>query len=319
MEAFRRDLTGDIPAGSTGLNLDAVKAASHNLYLIDGQLAFDRAMLYVNIYNSMTPTQIAYLQAMKGKGFNEWPNITDAQITSQMGHLPQGTATLVMTYASDIFSWYEGSLYADVYFCPERHGTYYGGFYIKDAPAVGVSGYTISEQLTATTGSALIDSSLGYVTPSQAAIMDSLVNTQRNNLYAGDTNIVSIRTQIASLAAQPDGLDGIERGGQCTGAGAVGNVRRFGRRGQLQLCDNIRAGESKSVQRPADESDRSADLRPVGNIRQWHGVQLHRRHHSLSLCGPHHRHQRPDTLHWRYGLIFLGGALHAARGSFRTT
>ena len=54
MEAFRRDLTGDIPAGSTGLNLDAVKAASHNLYLIDGQLAFDRAMLYVNIYNSMT-------------------------------------------------------------------------------------------------------------------------------------------------------------------------------------------------------------------------------------------------------------------------
>ena len=199
MEAFRRDLTGDIPAGSTGLNLDAVKAASHNLYLIDGQLAFDRAMLYVNIYNSMTPTQIAYLQAMKGKGFNEWPNITDAQIASQMGHLPQGTATLVMTYASDIFSWYEGSLYADVYFCPERHGTYYGGFYIKDAPAVGVSGYTISEQLTATTGSAVIDSSLGYVTPSQAAIMDSLVNTQRNNLYAGDTNIVSIRTQIASL------------------------------------------------------------------------------------------------------------------------
>jgi len=199
MEAYRRDLTGDIPAGSTGLSLNAVKQASHNLYLIDGQLAFDRAMLYVNIYNSMTSTQIAYLESMKGKGFNEWPNITDAQIASQMSHLPAGTATLVMTYASDIFSWYEGSLYADVYFCPERHGTYYGGFYIKDAPAVGVSGYTISEQLTATTGSALIDSSLGYVTASQAAIMDNLVNTQRNNLYAGDTNIVSIRTQIATL------------------------------------------------------------------------------------------------------------------------
>ena len=26
---------------------------------------------------------------------------------------------------------------ADVYFCPERHGTYYGSFYMKDAPAVG--------------------------------------------------------------------------------------------------------------------------------------------------------------------------------------
>ena len=56
-------------------------------------------------------------------------------------------------------------MYADVYFCPERHGTYYGGFYIKDAPAVGVSGYTISESLTNTLGSALINSSLGYVNP----------------------------------------------------------------------------------------------------------------------------------------------------------
>ena len=139
MEAFRRTLTGNIPSGSTGLNLDSVKKASHDLYLIDGQLAFDRAMLYVSVYNSMTPDQIDYLEAMKGKGFNEWPNITDAQIASKMSNLPQGTATLVMTYASDIFTWYEGSLYADVYFCPERHGTYYGGFYIKDAPAVGES------------------------------------------------------------------------------------------------------------------------------------------------------------------------------------
>ena len=63
-----------------------------------------------------------------------------------------------MTYASDMFSWYAGSLDADVYFCPERHGTYYGGFYIKDAPAVGHEGYSISEQLTATAGAALCDS-----------------------------------------------------------------------------------------------------------------------------------------------------------------
>lgn len=199
MEAFRRTLTGEIPSGSTGLNLDAVKQASENLYLIDGQLAFDRAMLYVNIYNSMSSTQFAYMDAMKGKGFNEWPDITDDQVASKMSNLPQGTATLVMTYASDIYTWYEGSLYADVYFCPERHGTYYGGFYIKDAPAVGVSGYTISESLTSTLGSALINSSLGYVNSTQATEMYSLVDTQRNNLYAGDTNIVETRTQIAKL------------------------------------------------------------------------------------------------------------------------
>ena len=104
-----------------------------------------------------------------------------------------------MTYASDLFSWYAGSVDADVYFCPERHGTYYGGFYIKDAPAVGHEGYSISEQLTATAGAALCDSSKGYVTQSQAAVMSSLVDTQRNNLYAGATNIVQTRTQIATL------------------------------------------------------------------------------------------------------------------------
>ena len=198
MQAFRRLLTGTQPSGKS-LSLTAVKAASNALYQIDGQISFDRALLYANIYSSMNSTQKAYLDTMKGKGFNSWPNITDDQIKSKMQGLPQGTAVLVMTYASDIFSWYAGSLDADVYFCPERHGTYYGGFYIKDAPAVGHEGYSISEQLTATAGAALSDSSKGYVTQEQAALMTSLVNTQKNNLYAGTTNIVSVRTQIATL------------------------------------------------------------------------------------------------------------------------
>ena len=200
MMAFRRQLTGNIPVGSTGLNLDAVKKASHALYLIDGQISFDRAMLYASIYNSMDSTQKAYLDAMKGKGFNSWPNITYGQIAAKMKALPQGSAVAVMTYASDIFSWYAGSLTADVYFCPERHGTYYGSFYLKDAPAVGVAGYSISEQLTATAGGALSNSAEGYVTPSQAALVAGLVNTQRANLYASPTsNIVQTRTQIATL------------------------------------------------------------------------------------------------------------------------
>ncbi len=199
MQAFRRLADGNLPAGATGLGLEAVTHASHDLYLIDGQIAFERALLYATIYRSMTSTQTAYLDAMKGRGFNSWPDVPDAQIAPRMASLPQGTATLVMTYASDLFSWYAGSLDADVYFCPERHGTYYGGFYIKDAPAVGHEGYSISEQLTNTAGSALSDSSLGYATPDQAAWMTSLVAAQRDNLYAGATNIVSIRTQIATL------------------------------------------------------------------------------------------------------------------------
>ena len=136
---------------------------------------------------------------MKGKGWNSWPDITNDQIRSKMQGLPQGTAVAVMTYASDLFSWYAGSVDADVYFCPERQGTYYGGFYIKDAPAIGHEGYSIDEQLTATAGAALCDSSKGYVTAEQAAVMSSLVDTQRNNLYAGTTNIVQVRTEIATL------------------------------------------------------------------------------------------------------------------------
>jgi len=195
MQAFRRLIEGNIPSGSAGLNLNAVKAASRALYLIDGQISFDRAVLYASVINSLDATQLAYLTAMKGKGWSSWPDITDAQISSKVSGLAQGSKVAVMTYASDIYSWYAGSLEADVYFCPERHGTYYGGFYIKDAPAVGHEGYSIDEQMTATAGAALIDTSKGYVTQAQAATMYSLVATQKDKL----TSIVSTRTQIATL------------------------------------------------------------------------------------------------------------------------
>ena len=200
MKAFRRLLDGDLPSGSTGLNLDAVKQASRELYLLDGQISFDRAVLYADIINSLDATQKSYLDAMKGKGWNSWPDITNDQIRNKMTGLPQGTAVAVMTYASDLFSWYAGSVDADVYFCPERHGTYYGSFYIKDAPAIGHEGYSIDEQLTATAGAALCDSSKGYVTQEQATTISSLVETQRANLYASPTaNIVKCRTEIATL------------------------------------------------------------------------------------------------------------------------
>jgi hypothetical protein len=200
MQAFRRAMDRTIPSGSSGLSQNAVRLASQVLYALDGQVSFDRAVVYASIINSFTTAQKAYLASMKGKGFNSWPNISDSQVSTRMSGLPNtfNSAQYVMGYASDIYSWYNGSLDADVYFCPERHGTYYGGFYIKDAPAVGVDGYNISEQLTATAGAALIDPSQGYVTSAQAALIAGLVDTQRNNLYASATaNIVSTRTSIA--------------------------------------------------------------------------------------------------------------------------
>jgi hypothetical protein len=200
MKAFRHVLNGEIPSGSGGLNLNAVKKASRELYALDGQISFDRAVLYAAIVKSLDPTQKAYLDNMKGKGWKSWPDITDAQIGVRLRGLPQESGVAVMTYASDLFSWYAGSVDADVYFCPERQGTYYGSFYIKDAPAIGHEGYGINEQLTATAGSALSDAAKGYVTAAQARIMTDLVDKQRNNLYASSTSsIVGVRTQIATL------------------------------------------------------------------------------------------------------------------------
>lgn len=199
MKAFRRMLSNEIPAGSSGLNLNSVKKASREMYIIDGQISFDRAVLYSNILNSLSADQQAYIKAMMGNGWGSWPEITNDQIKSKMSTLTQGTAVAVMTYAGDLFSWYAGSVDADVYFCPERHGTYFGSFYMKDAPAIGHEGYGIDEQMTAVVGSMLVDASQGYVTASQATLMSSLVETQRNNLYAGTSSIVSVRAQIATL------------------------------------------------------------------------------------------------------------------------
>ncbi len=200
MKAFRRELEQDLPSGSAGLNMNAVKKASRELYLLDGQISFDRAALYANILNSLSSEQKAYLDKMKGKGWASWPNITNDQIRSKMAGLPQGTSVAVMTYAGDLFSWYAGSVDADVYFCPERQGTYYGSFYMKDAPAIGHEGYSINEQLTATAGAALSDSSKGYVTKEQADLVSGLVDKQRDNLYASSgNNIVKLRTRIATL------------------------------------------------------------------------------------------------------------------------
>ena len=88
---------------------------------------------------------------MKFGDFNTWPDVDMDQYK-----LPRGTDKLVnvayMTYASEFFSWYAGSVEADTYFCPERHGTYFGGFYMKDMPAMGKRDYDISTSVTGDSG-----------------------------------------------------------------------------------------------------------------------------------------------------------------------
>lgn len=99
-----------------------------------------------------------------------------------------------MTYAGDLFSWYAGNVTADVYFCPERQGTYFGSFYLKDAPAMGNPNYTIPSNLTGDMGAAF----LNVLTPAQRSLVTDLVDLQETDLL----RIVDRRTDVATALRQ---------------------------------------------------------------------------------------------------------------------
>jgi hypothetical protein len=96
----------------------------------------------------------------------------------------------VMTYASEMFSWRGGSPEADTYFCPERHGMYFGGFGLKTAPAMGKPGYAISTSLTASGGEGF----LRALTADQRQQITGLVDLQRRDI----AEIVRVRRSIAT-------------------------------------------------------------------------------------------------------------------------
>jgi hypothetical protein len=211
MTAFRRLLTGDLPAGTTGLDEDKVKATSAELYLLDGQISLERAKVMGNILHSLTAEQKASLDSMVGKGMTSWPDAAEPQ---ELRPLSRDEKIAVMTYAGDLFSWYAGSVEADVYFCPERHGTYFGSFYMKDAPAVGNAGYSIGTNITADQGKAFV----AALTPEQAQLITGLVDIQRASL----TGIVDVRAQISGE------LRKYIAGGSADSATVLGLMQKYG-------------------------------------------------------------------------------------------
>ena len=191
MTAFRRLLTGDVPAGATGLDASAVMTYSAGLYRLDGEISYARAQVMGGILANLNTSQKAYLGGMVGKGMTSWPTVPEPD---ELRGLSQDEKVAVMTYAGDLFSWYAGSLAADVYFCPERQGTYFGSFYMKDAPAVGNPGYSIPTTLTAELGATFLQD----LTPAQAAQITALVTDQKPALY----EIVDRRQDVSGLLRQ---------------------------------------------------------------------------------------------------------------------
>ena len=191
MVAFRRQFTGSIPSGTTGLNKTAVMQYSADLYALDAQISIQRAKLYAETLNSLDTTQKAYLDGMVKGGFASWAVLAD-QVGSGVS---RNESVLVMTYASEMFGWYAGNVEADTYFCPERQADYFGGFYIKDAPAIGNAGYTIDESITGDQGQAFISA----LSTTQKPIITSVINTQRTALNGIVEKRRAISTELRNL------------------------------------------------------------------------------------------------------------------------
>jgi hypothetical protein len=187
MSAFRRLATGYLPSGTSGLSEDAVKAFSAELYRLDGQISYQRAQVMGDILHNLSADQRSFLDKMVKTGMTSWPDVKEPD---DLRPLSRDEKIAVMTYSGDLFSWYAGSIDADVYFCPERQGTYFGSFYMKDAPAVGNPGYSIGTNITADMGNAFI----AALSPEQAQLITSLVDIQRPYL----TSIVDVRRQVST-------------------------------------------------------------------------------------------------------------------------
>jgi len=184
--AFRQNMTGDVPAGSKGLSRKAVMQYSAELYELDGRLAFQRAKVMGGIVRGLKEQQKNVLSRLKFGDSRTWPDLPDQLDKRSMSH---EVNVAVMTYASEMFSWYTGSLEADTYFCPERHGMYFGGFGMKTAPAMGKQDYSISTRLTGDSGEGF----LAILTAVQRKPIVELVDLQRQDLV----EIVKIRRAIA--------------------------------------------------------------------------------------------------------------------------
>ncbi len=186
IKAFRRNLEGDLPADAKGLDR-AVMKYSAGLYEMDGTLAFGRAKVMGGILHGLSDRQKAVLARLKFGESGTWPDVPEQLDRRTMSH---EVNVAVMTYASEMFAWYAGSLEADAYFCPERHGMYFGGFGMKTAPAMGKQNYSISTSLTGDSGEAF----LAALDDAQRKRITDLVDLQRKDL----AEIVATRRAIAT-------------------------------------------------------------------------------------------------------------------------
>lgn len=173
--AFHQELDSDHPI----LNEQAVIEYVGAIFARDAELSIRRAEVMAEVYRSLDAEQIAYFAKMKFGDFNTWPAIDEHDKLKRGKGRSKLFNVAYMTYASEFFSWTAGTVEADTYFCPERHGTYFGGFYMKDMPAMGKRDFDISTSVTGDSGRAFVEDVL---TPEQAKCMTMIPDLQRASL-----------------------------------------------------------------------------------------------------------------------------------------
>lgn len=182
IKAFRESMEQNIP-----LDKEAVTRYVRDLYGIDAELSYHRAEVMGEVIRSFTPEQKNQLDQLRFGNSGSWPDMPEQLDKRSLSHRAH---VGVMTYASELFSWYKGSLAADVYFCPERHGTYFGGFYLKDYPAMGNRGYSISTSLTGESGKSFLE----LLNPDQRKQVEALPSLQKKNM----DEIVTLREKVSA-------------------------------------------------------------------------------------------------------------------------
>ena len=96
IKAFRQNLVGELPPGTTGLDRTAVMRHSAELYALDGRIAWQRAQTMAEVLRSLSDTQRAQLVRLKFGDSRTWPEAADAP---ERRRLPHDLDVGLMTFA----------------------------------------------------------------------------------------------------------------------------------------------------------------------------------------------------------------------------
>lgn len=168
-------------------NYTALSEYLSDVYLKDGIISIAQAKLKAEIILSLNTTQKLFLSSMNC-GSASWPHFADTSFSVKING--KNPTALIRGYAGDILSWFNGNVEKDVYFCPERHATYFGSFYLKDAQAMLNKSYLISTTITGDAGAL----TLANMTLAGQSILKNIINAQSAALQ----EIVNIRRNIST-------------------------------------------------------------------------------------------------------------------------